>query len=151
MYRRGETRQRCAYRDADAHHKGHLHIVDIGRHARDERGGGEFVDIFKREALHAGENIVADVFGKAGARARAVKPVYAENAVSEVFGFYEHFSIRTFPHGAQTAQTTVEERFPIKGYSALSSLSVIIRHYPALSVTIRLYPALSDNQYSKKQ
>ena len=46
---------------------------------------------------------------------------------------------------------TVEERFPIKGYSALSSLSVLIRHYPALSVTIRHYPALSGNRYSKKQ
>ena len=88
---------------------------------------------------------------KVRSAAGAATPVYAENAVSEVFGFYEHFSIRTFPHGAQTAQTTVEERFPIKGYSALSSLSVIIRHYPSLSVTIRHYPALSGNRYSKKQ
>ena len=37
----------------------------------------------------------------------------------------------------------VVERFPIKGYSALSSLSVIIRHYPALSVNIRHYLLLS--------
>ena len=74
---------------------------------------------------------------KVRSAAGAATPVYAENAVSEVFGFYEHFSIRTFPHGAQTAQTTVEERFPIKGYSALSSLSVLIRHYLLLSGIIR--------------
>lgn len=40
---------------------------------------------------------------KVRSAAGAATPVYAENAVSEVFGFYEHFSIRTFPHGAQTA------------------------------------------------
>ena len=43
------------------------------------------------------------------------------------------------------------ERFPIKGYLALSSLSVIIRQYPALSGIICYYPALSGNRYSKKQ
>ena len=66
-----EEHQRGAHGDADAHHERHLHVAHVGGHARDERSGGKLVDIFKGEALHAGEDVVADVFGKPGARARA--------------------------------------------------------------------------------
>ena len=65
--------QRRADRDADAHHVRHLHILNVGGHARDERGGRELVDVLERKALHLGEEVMAHVFGKAGRRLGAGK------------------------------------------------------------------------------
>ena len=53
-----------------------------------------------------------------------------------------------FTHCAQTAETTVVERFHIK---AVFSVKQLIRYYSSLSGIICYYPALSGNRYSKKQ
>ena len=65
--------QRGADRDADAHHVRHLHILNVGGHARDERGGRELVNVLERKALYLGEEVMAHVFGKAGRRLGAGK------------------------------------------------------------------------------
>ena len=39
-----------ADRDADAHHVRHLHILNVGGHARDERGGRELVNVLERKS-----------------------------------------------------------------------------------------------------
>ncbi len=58
--------QRCAHRDTDRHHEGHLHIGDVRREAGHERGGGELVNVLKGEVLDALKHVVPDVFCKAG-------------------------------------------------------------------------------------
>ena len=44
-----------AHRDTDEHAEGVLHVGDIRRHAGDQRGRGETVDVREREVLHLEE------------------------------------------------------------------------------------------------
>ena len=60
-----DEHQRGADRDAGEHHEGHLHVADVRRHARDERGGRKPVDILKREVLDSAIDVVAQIAGEA--------------------------------------------------------------------------------------
>ena len=63
--------QRRAHGDADDHHKGLLHVVDVGGQARDERGARELIDVGKAERLDLVEQVVTQVLGEAAARMTA--------------------------------------------------------------------------------
>ena len=62
-----DQHQRRAHGDADEHHKGLLHVVDVGGEAGDERGARELVDVGKAERLDLVEQVAAQVLGKAAA------------------------------------------------------------------------------------
>ena len=55
-----------AHRDADDHHKGLLHIGDVGGHAGDQAGHAELVDVGKGKGLNVGVNGLPQVGGQAG-------------------------------------------------------------------------------------
>ena len=63
--------QRRAHGDTDNHHKGLLHVVDVGGQARDERGARELIDVGKAERLDLVEQVVTQVLGEAAARMAA--------------------------------------------------------------------------------
>ena len=60
-----------AHGDADEHHKGLLHVVDVGGEAGDERGARELIDVGKAERLDLVEQVVTQVLGEAAARMTA--------------------------------------------------------------------------------
>ena len=62
-----DQHQRRAHGDADEHHKGLLHVVDVGGEAGDERGARELVDVGEAERLDLVEQVATQVLGKAAA------------------------------------------------------------------------------------
>ena len=56
---------RRAHGGADDHHVGVLQVGDVRGQARDDRTGGEPVDVGEAEALHLCEQVVAQVLGEA--------------------------------------------------------------------------------------
>ena len=63
--------QRRAHGDADDHHKGLLHVVDVSGQTRDERGTRELIDVGKAERLDLVEQVVTQVLGEAATRMAA--------------------------------------------------------------------------------
>ena len=55
----------ASHRHADDHHEGHLHVGDVRRHAGDERGRRELVDILEGEILYFVIEVLAQILGKA--------------------------------------------------------------------------------------
>src|SRR5699024_3874550 len=53
--------QRPADGHANDHHKGHLHVDDIGGHPGHQAGDGELVDVFKRIVLNVVEHILPQI------------------------------------------------------------------------------------------
>ena len=85
---------------------------------------------------------------KVRSAAGAATPVYAENAVCEVLRILRtllntHISARCANCANDSGGTIPHKR--------VFSFKQLIRSYSSLSVTIRHYPALSGNRYSKKQ
>ena len=63
---RENQRQQRTNRNARNHLEGILNVGHVGGHARDQTGGGVFVDVGEREALDVAVHAIAQVRGKAG-------------------------------------------------------------------------------------
>ena len=58
----------AAHRDADNHHKGHLHVGHIGGQTGDDTAGGKFINVGKRKLLYTVVHFPPQIAGKAGGR-----------------------------------------------------------------------------------